>query len=660
MKPLQKLKVPLLQRSSKSNHLIYVFMDYLKSSSIAVLIDGENIATSDIGAIFEYIRPYGSITLARVYGDFSLPHMGGWKAVVEQHAMVAVHQYGWVKGKNAADMAIVIDAMDLLHSPPNGVVLEGFCLVSSDSDFTPLALRMRQAGRLVLGCGRATTSTALRRACHHFKVLDTPTTSTAPTQPTPPAATPVKAAKNTSSLPAKAPASLVSQIPATLPADLLQAMRAAFSAIKKRPDGWANADAFRTRLNTNHRQFRPETYGVKNWTDLLPKFPAIFKVHQDNSKSPKNPVPLMKMVDDLMIFDPKDIEKAIAWSFKQSVQSDGWSRVDLFGTNLKKHCADFSYATYGAKNLSEFLEKRSDIFETRKEYHADGIHYTLYLRLHKKQKIISLPAPASNQTEHQILIGDTHFYLREYGNPYGFALLLLHGGLGSGHDFDPILSGLPQQLRILNMDLRGHGRSSRGTATLSYTQHMRDVLAVLDALNIERTAILGYSDGGITAYRLAAQHPKRVSALITLGAQWRLGVDDLSISVLGALTRADCQRLFGTSITHYEADNPAPDFERLFADVRAQWLYRGASGYPGNDPDIDWSAVRVPTLVVRGEHDPFFSRSEALALCAQNPAFFSLFQIEAVSHNAHEVAPTAFLRCIQDFLKQHSSSYLLQ
>lgn len=91
----------------------------------------------------------------------------------------------------------------------------------------------------------------------------------------------------------------------------------------------------------------------------------------------------MKMVDDLMIFDPKDIEKAIAWSFKQAVQSDGWCKANLFGLNLKKHCADFSYATYGARNLSEFLEKRSDIFETRKEYHADGIHYSLYLRLRK-------------------------------------------------------------------------------------------------------------------------------------------------------------------------------------------------------------------------------------------------------------------------------------
>lgn len=111
-------------------------MDYSKSSPIAVLIDGENIAASDIGVIFEYIRPYGSITLVRVYGDFSLPHMSGWKSAVEQHAIAPVHQYGWVKGKSASDMAMVIDAMDLLYSPPNGVVLGGFCLVSSDSDFT--------------------------------------------------------------------------------------------------------------------------------------------------------------------------------------------------------------------------------------------------------------------------------------------------------------------------------------------------------------------------------------------------------------------------------------------------------------------------------------------------------------------------------------------
>lgn len=90
------------------------------------------------------------------------------------------------------------------------------------------------------------------------------------------------------------------------------------------------------------------------------------------------------------------------------------------------------------------------------------------------------------------------------------------------------------------------------------------------------------------------------------------------------------------------------------------WLYRGASGYPGNDPTLNLSATRVPTLVVRGEHDPFFSRSEALALCAQNPAVFSLFQIDNVSHNAHEAAPQIFLDKINAFLKQHLSSSLLQ
>lgn len=634
-------------------------MNDKKSLHMALLIDGENISANDMEVIWEYVGHYGKITIARVYGDFSLPHMSPWKVVQGQLPIRPVHQYGWVKSKNAADMAMVIDAMDLLHNPPHGVALEGFCIASSDSDFTALALRLREAGRLVLGCGRAATLSALRHACHHFKALDTPTTSTAPTQPTPPAATPVKAA-NTSPLPAKAPASLVSQIPATLPADLLQAMRAAFSAIKKHPDGWANADAFRTQLNNQHHQFHPETYGVKNWTDLLPKFPSIFQFRQDNSKNPKNPVPLMKMADELRLFDPQNIEQAIFWIFKQSVQPDGWCKAVLFGTNLKKHYPSFSYTDYGAKNLSEFLEKRTDLFEIRKEYQANGIHYTLYLRLHKKQKIISLPAPASNQTEHQILIGDTHFYLREYGNPHGFALLLLHGGLSSGHDFDPILSGLPQQLRILNMDLRSHGRSSRGTATLSYTQHMRDVLAVLDALNIERTAILGYSDGGITAYRLATQHPQRVSTLITLGAQWRLRPDDPSIPALSSLSAQDCQRLFGSSIAHYQVHNPTPDFERLLAEVRAMWLYRGASGYPGNDPTLNLSTIHAPTLIVRGQHDPFFSHNEALALCAQNPAVFSLLQVDNVSHNAHEAAPKVFLDKINSFLKQHLSSSLLQ
>ena len=130
----------------------------------AVLIDGDNASADIASGLFEEIARFGEATVRRIYGDFSGTRMAGWKASLARYAIDPVQQFAWTTGKNASDIALVIDAMDLLHSGR----LDGFCLVSSDSDFTRLASRLRAQGVDVIGIGAQKTPEAFRHACRRF------------------------------------------------------------------------------------------------------------------------------------------------------------------------------------------------------------------------------------------------------------------------------------------------------------------------------------------------------------------------------------------------------------------------------------------------------------------------------------------------------------
>lgn len=134
---------------------------------IAVLIDAENISSKYIKLIIDEVTGFGTPTYKRVYGDFT-NSSGSWQEALRAYALTPVVQFNYTKGKNASDSAIIIDAMDILYSGR----VDGFCLVTSDSDFTKLALRLREAGMLVIGMGEQKTPEALVNACETFKFLD--------------------------------------------------------------------------------------------------------------------------------------------------------------------------------------------------------------------------------------------------------------------------------------------------------------------------------------------------------------------------------------------------------------------------------------------------------------------------------------------------------
>lgn len=135
---------------------------------LAVLIDADNIPYSNVKGMLEEIAKYGTPTFKRIYGDWTKPTIAGWKSVLLENAITPVQQYSYTRGKNSTDSALIIDAMDILYSGK----IDGFCIVSSDSDFTRLATRLREAGMKVIGIGERKTPYPFIVACDKFIYLE--------------------------------------------------------------------------------------------------------------------------------------------------------------------------------------------------------------------------------------------------------------------------------------------------------------------------------------------------------------------------------------------------------------------------------------------------------------------------------------------------------
>lgn len=140
----------------------------MSDQRVAVLIDAENVSYKNIGGILREVARYGTPTIKRIYGDWTSPQLNNWKQVLLEHAITPIQQYSYTSGKNSSDSALIIDAMDLLYE--NNV--EQFCIVSSDSDFTRLVIRLRESGRYVMGIGERKTPNAFIVACDKFIYMD--------------------------------------------------------------------------------------------------------------------------------------------------------------------------------------------------------------------------------------------------------------------------------------------------------------------------------------------------------------------------------------------------------------------------------------------------------------------------------------------------------
>lgn len=212
---------------------------------LAVLVDADNVSPTRIGGVIAEIAKYGVASVKRVYGDWTKPNLRGWKDAASAHVIQPIQQFDNTTGKNATDSALIIDAMDLLYTGR----FQGFCIVSSDSDFTRLASRIREEGVTVYGFGERKTPEAFRNACDQFTyldVLDEPHAAEAEAAP-----------------PTRIPAALL-RGDATLAAGLRAAVETASG-----DEGWANLGTVGQLMRKQHPDFDSRNWGYAKLSDLV-------------------------------------------------------------------------------------------------------------------------------------------------------------------------------------------------------------------------------------------------------------------------------------------------------------------------------------------------------------------------------------------------------
>lgn len=211
---------------------------------IAVLVDADNVSHSRMGAVLTEVARFGTASVKRVYGDWTKPGLSSWKSVASEHVIQPIQQFANTVGKNATDSALIIDAMDLLYTSR----FDAFCIVSSDSDFTRLASRIREEGVAVYGFGERKTPEAFRNACDRFiylDVLEEPAVDDAPAART--RVTPAKLRSDTK-----------------LVAGLRQSIGTASDE-----DGWANLSAVGVLMRKQQPDFDSRNWGYAKLSDLV-------------------------------------------------------------------------------------------------------------------------------------------------------------------------------------------------------------------------------------------------------------------------------------------------------------------------------------------------------------------------------------------------------
>jgi len=214
-----------------------------RSPRLAVLIDADNASAKIADGLFEEIAKIGEASVRRIYGDFASARSKAWTDVLARHAIIPQQQFAYTTGKNASDITLVIDAMDLLHSGR----FDGFCIVSSDSDFTRLAARIREQGIDVFGFGEQKTPESFRQACRRFIYTENLVPSLAANAGDVPQPTALQ--------PASAATPVIKKVIAQMDSE----------------DGWVFLGAVGTQLANLASDFDPRTYGFRKLSDLVKK-----------------------------------------------------------------------------------------------------------------------------------------------------------------------------------------------------------------------------------------------------------------------------------------------------------------------------------------------------------------------------------------------------
>jgi len=235
----------------------------VKRKRIALLIDGDNAQPSLTGKILTEAGKYGLVTIRRIYGDWTTVNMQGWKHTLNENAIQPIQQFRYTVGKNATDSAMIIDAMDILH----GHIVDGFCIVSSDSDYTRLATRIREMGFFVVGIGKRRTPKAFINACNVFIYTENLVALETPSREKRVQKKPGE--KESEEAPKKF--------------DPVPLLKGAFD-MAVQEDGWSNLGTIGFYLRQLDPGFDPRTYGFKQLSQLIKAYPNLFELKfQDES-----------------------------------------------------------------------------------------------------------------------------------------------------------------------------------------------------------------------------------------------------------------------------------------------------------------------------------------------------------------------------------------
>lgn len=267
-----------------------------------MLIDADNISHRKIKDILDEIANYGTPTIKRIYGDFTDPKFAAWKSVLLENSITPIQQYAYTTGKNATDSALIIDAMDILHKES----VNGFCIVSSDSDYTRLASRIRESGREVLGFGEKKTPKPFIKSCDKFIYVEI----------------------LGQSAPAPAPVSAPAQTAAAVPA--------AKAATPKKPRKTSGRNAPETDM--------PEAAVAEHVAaEAAPAEPAAAEKKVAPAPDTAQPQPIIRPIDD-------DFKTLLANTIEDAADDSGWAFLGIVGGVLTKKMPDFDPRNYGYKN----------------------------------------------------------------------------------------------------------------------------------------------------------------------------------------------------------------------------------------------------------------------------------------------------------------------
>ncbi|MDX7992863.1 alpha/beta fold hydrolase [Xenorhabdus littoralis] len=251
----------------------------------------------------------------------------------------------------------------------------------------------------------------------------------------------------------------------------------------------------------------------------------------------------------------------------------------------------------------------------------------------------------SHQDGSYLEVDGAHIYYELQGKANGYPLIFLHGGLHDIETFNRIVDNFGDTYQLIGIDSRGHGKSTLGQGSLTYKRLQQDIEAIIRHLKLVKCSIIGHSDGGIVALRLAAAGSIPIDKVVTIGAHWALKSDDPAKEMFQFITAESWRAMLPDSYESYHRLNPKADFNKLISSIIPMWIDAGESGYPNQTI----REITCELLIVRGDKDSLVSRINSVELADQvNHSY--LLNIPFTGHSPHEEKPELLMPFLNEFL----------